>query len=137
MIDGAQCLSSLSAALNLDSRSQIATSHIFTDRVRSTRREVIFSLCLSVHTWGEGVPPPGPAREGDTPARSRQLGVPPAGMGYPTDGVLDTPRSVCPLRSRRRTFLVTCISCGFSFESSGNMCCAGRRRLVVEFGQKM
>ena len=30
--------------------------------------------------------------------------VPPAG-GYPTDGVLDMPRSVCRLRSRRRTFL--------------------------------
>ena len=34
----------------------------------------------------------------------------PMGGGYPTsyritDGVLDTPRSVCPLRSRRRTFL--------------------------------
>ena len=125
-----------------------------TDRVRSTRWEVIISLCSSVHTC-----------RGDTPARSSQRGreegssphvlpwldlpevphlgyppcrtwpgryptlatphpqpgpggypgypgqgVPPAG-GYPpppfreTDGVLDTPRSVCLLRSRR-TFLL-------------------------------
>ena len=60
------------------------------------------------------VPPIGPGR-GGTPTR----GVTPAGGycphqtwpgGYPCqggtrDGVLDTPRSVCLLRSRRRTFL--------------------------------
>ena len=88
---------------------------------------------------GGGVPRPGSDRGGGTPARSRQgRGVPqpgPAGR-YPTsgttlpparsdwggggtpprvtDGVLDTPRSVCLLRSRRRTFLychiVMCVS---------------------------
>ena len=176
----------------------------FTDRVRSTRREVIDSLCLSVHTCGgggilarssQGVPParssrgggvpqPGPARGYPTlgtPQSDLARGVPCCGvphlrsphqtwsgvpywgvphLGYPpirptdpllggtpsgtpirpgrgdtlwgyptsgppirpgrgdpcqggtpppvTDGVLDTPRSVCLLRSRRRTFLLFC-----------------------------
>ena len=109
---------------------------IFTNRVCSTRREVIVSPCLSVHTCGGGggVPQPSAARGsrvahlGHPPIRPGQgypcWGVPPlgyspsdlAGGGYPcrgggvtppqvTDGVLDTPRSVCLLRSRRRTFL--------------------------------
>ena len=148
------------------------------------RREVIFSLCLSVHTWGEGTPPrsmsrgapwpgpdgggggyshpaldggilpsldrgyPHPALDGGTLGRpwvqgtlTRDgvspwpgpdgippwpgMGFPPSGpgMGYPppiwtwtwdgnspppvrkTEGVVATRRSVCLLRSRRRTFL--------------------------------
>ena len=62
----------------------------------------------------EGVPPvkPGqgyPCWKGVSPIRPG-LGGTPAGGGYPpqvTDGVLDTPRSVCLLRSHRRTFLLT------------------------------
>ena len=64
----------------------------FTDRVRSTRREVIFSLCLSVHTWGGRVPRPGPDGEypiqpwtgGGTPARSKWGWY--AGEGVPWPG---------------------------------------------------
>ena len=55
--------------------------HIFTDRVRSTRWEVIVSLCLSVHTCGgEGYP-----------ARSSRLG---GGGGYSDQGV---PNQGCTL----------------------------------------
>ena len=136
------------------------TETIFTDRVRSTRREVIVSLCLSVHTCG-GVPRPGSSQPGGdtrwggtpcwggtppqvppmsdlaggTPPRVLPhqtwpggtpqpkgyptLGTPPIGPGrgvpllgeegtplQETDGVLDTLRSVCLLRSRRRTFFL-------------------------------
>ena len=171
-------------------------SDIVTDRVRSTRREVIVSLCQSTPsggggpasrrwggtppwvppcwTWlrdtqrgvphlryplvrpGWGVPQPGGTPTSDTPPCQTWLGIPHLGYppsdlaggypdggvppprvpphqtwpggtppqvpplssdlagGYPdgggtppqvTDGVLDTPRSVCLLRSRRRTFL--------------------------------
>ena len=51
---------------------------------------------------GQGVPPAGGYPTSGTPP------VRPGGGGTPlrqTDGVLDTPRSVCLLRSRRRTFL--------------------------------
>ena len=55
-----------------------------------------------------GVPPPQvpPIRPGwGYPCWGALLWYPPPqGGGYP-DGVLDTPRSVCLLRSRRRTFL--------------------------------
>ena len=158
---------------------------IFTDRVRSTRRELIVSLCLSVHTCrGGGTPARSSQPRGGTLTRSSHLGggypmggyptlgtphqtrpgVPQLGWGYPpwvpllsdlaggtppqvppirpgwggyptlgtpcqtwpgvpplsdlaggtptggtppriSDGVLDTPQSVCLLRSRRRTFL--------------------------------
>ena len=61
-----------------------------------------------------GYPPPGQVRRGST-----QGGVPPSRYGVPSgrdgvhpppqyrtaDGILDTPRSVCLLRPRRRTFL--------------------------------
>ena len=46
---------------------------------------------------GGGVPQPGP---------DRGVLVPPPPRYRTTDGVLDTPRSVCLLRSRRRTFLL-------------------------------
>ena len=90
---------------------------IVTDRVRSTREGNVFSLFT-------------PREEGGTPARTRGGGVPqpgPMGGGYPTsyritDGVLDTPRSVCLLRSRRRTFLFRndlCIQCKFQLSRTG------------------
>ena len=54
-------------------------SSLFTDRVRSTRREVIFSLCFTPHLGG-GVPH---LARGGTPAKSR-WGVPQLGpMGGP------------------------------------------------------
>ena len=64
---------------------------IFTDRVRSTRREVIVSLCHCTPVGG-GVPQPGPGRGGGgTPGRFSRggyptwLGVPPIrpGQGVP------------------------------------------------------
>ena len=60
-------------------------SLFFTDRVLSTRREVIVSLCLSVHTYrGGGVPEPGPGGEGGARARSSQGGTPIGGtLGTP------------------------------------------------------
>ena len=74
---------------------------------------------------GWGVPHPYRGYPSQVWLGGTQGGVPPAGMGYTpcqvwwgvpevgypsplyrtTDGVLDTPRSVCLLRSRRRTFL--------------------------------
>ena len=70
--------------------------------------------------WGT---PPQPSQDGGyprwgtpqqgwgTPQPDHNGGMPLAGMGYPlyrtADGVLDTPRSVCLLRSRRRTVLLT------------------------------
>ena len=165
---------------------KVSTNYVrvITDRVRSTRREVIVSLCLLVHTcrggtpaspsqpmrgypdrgvphlrypssqtwlggiliggtppwvppppcqtWLEGYPTSGTPNQtclGGTPPqvphqtwpRGTLMGgtppqVPPIlpGQGGTpmggtpprvTDGVLDTPRSVCLLRSRRRTFL--------------------------------
>ena len=60
---------------------------IITDRVHSTKREVIVSLCLSVHTCG-GHPGQGGACPGYPPARSGQ-GVPQSGGtcgGYPQPG---------------------------------------------------
>ena len=54
--------------------------YIITDRVRSTRQEVMFSVCPHL---GGGVPRPGPDR-GSTPARSRpKVGVPPSRDGVP------------------------------------------------------
>ena len=59
------------------------------------------------HTSGNPPHPPvRPGRGGGTPNTG--------GGGYPTsyritDGVLDTPQSVCLLRSRRRTFLLKII----------------------------
>ena len=76
----------------------LVQSTIVTDRVRSTREGYVLtlvcpSICLS--TGGGG--------GGGTPARSiRGRGTP---LYRTTDGVLDTPRSVCLLRSGRRTFL--------------------------------
>ena len=55
-----------------------------------------------------GVPCQGGTPPWVTPSQT-WLGGTPAGGGTPpqvTDGVLDTPRSVCLLRSRRRTFLL-------------------------------
>ena len=117
---------------------------IITDRVRSTRREVMFSVCPHLEggtpdrsRW-EGVPHPAlgnggtsarsngggypsqvwwPSRDGVPPPHARSGWIPHLGWGTPlagvpppryrtTDGVLDTPRSVCLLRSRRRTFLL-------------------------------
>ena len=57
---------------------------------------------------GWGVPLPGP--EGGTPQQRYPPHRVPPWQGVPpqyraADGVLDTPRSVCLLRSRRRTFL--------------------------------
>ena len=53
-----------------------------------------------------------PCRYGVPPWPGQEGGTPPTGMGYPpprrhrtTDGVLDTPRSVCLLRSRRTVLL--------------------------------
>ena len=60
------------------------------------------------------VPPPSDLAGGYPDGGVPDLGYPPVGPvpgGYPDGGgvpqrvVLDTPRSVCPLRSRRRTFL--------------------------------
>ena len=53
---------------------------------------------------------PGQVQMGATPARSRKGGTPARdGVPHPpdrtVDGVLDTRRAVCLLRSRRRTFL--------------------------------
>ena len=96
--------------------------NIIIDRVRSTREgnvltRVCPSICLSTPRRvtpqpgpvGGGPPQPGPAGGvlflGGTPARGR--GVPYLGLTplWETDGVLDMLRSVCLLRSRRRTFL--------------------------------
>ena len=102
--------------------------YFITDRVRSTRGGNSFTLYVCSHLrggggtrpgparsrWGEGVPcqggtqvPPGQVQMGEYLSR-----VPPPGQvqmgGYPgktTEGVLATRRSVCLLRSRRRTFL--------------------------------
>ena len=105
---------------------------IITNRVRSTRREVIVSLCLSVHTCsGEGGYPsqvqpvgyssqgaptygtPRPSQDGGIPQPGRCLPrYPPAksGWGVSQPGVppcqFRMPRSICLLRSRRRTFLL-------------------------------
>ena len=65
---------------------------IITDRVRSTRREVIFSLRLSVHTW-EGGWYPGQVQMKEYPGQVWMgwvpWGVPPGYPGYPLarDGV--------------------------------------------------
>ena len=146
-----------------------------TDRVRSTRREVIVSLCLSVHTcgggggvtlarsirggggtsaggapaWGtparevpaQGTPWPGQDTGGypsqgaptrGTPPGQVRMGVPQLG-GHPSrvpppppprdrtaHGVLDTPRSVCLLRSRRRTCYLIEIISGYSYVLHGS-----------------
>ena len=52
-------------------RKKTGMKLIFTDRVRSTRREVIVSLCLSVHTYGGGGYPARSSQgwEGGTSAR--------------------------------------------------------------------
>ena len=64
----------------LDSSQDVKS--FITDRICSMRREVIVSLCLSVHTLlGGGVPRTGPTRGGGYPSR----GVPLPG-GYPTSG---------------------------------------------------
>ena len=75
------------------------------------RREgyVLTRVCPSVCPHpGQGaparVPPIGPGWGVPPPIRPGQGGTP-TGGGYPTSVVLDTPRSVCLLRSRRRTFL--------------------------------
>ena len=93
-------------------------NNVITDWVRSTRWEVIVSLCLSVHTCGGGVvPQPGPASQpaggGGVPhlgyPPSNLTGVPPAGgvphLGYPPVGtgwgvppVGSTPPWVPPIR---------------------------------------
>ena len=66
----------------------------FTDRVRSTRREVMFSVCSHPGGGHDRVPPgQGWGNPPLPPPRDRTA-----------DGVLDTPWSVCLLRSRR-TFL--------------------------------
>ena len=75
------------------------------------------------HVQTERVSQPGPTggrypsqvQMGGYPCQVQMGGIPPPGMGHPpaggppwyrtTDGVLDTPRSVCLLRSRRRTLL--------------------------------
>ena len=95
----------------------------FTDRVHSTMGGYVFTgVCLfrwgaPVLGWGTpiwpgqmGSPPSGEVRMGYPPIWPGQYGVPPARDGVPPRdrravGVLDTPRSVCLLRSRRRTFL--------------------------------
>ena len=57
------------------------------------------------HTWPGGTP----CRGGGTPLRE-------------TDGVLDTPRSVCLLRSRRRTFLfLKLYFCSYSFRLTAGL----------------
>ena len=71
-----------------------------------------------------GGTPMGVPQQGNTPPQVPPMGqpggthwgVPPSDLagGIPprvTDGVLDTPRSVCLLRSRRRTFLLHCYFC--------------------------
>ena len=59
-------------------RPKRTINNIFTDRVRSTRREVIVSLCLSVHTsGGRGGTRPGPASWGVP-----HLGYPPIRPGW-------------------------------------------------------
>ena len=85
--------------------------HIVTDRVRSTRREVIFSLCLSVHTHGGYQVQPGgggypiSGQRGypnPTLDRSRQgvpWGTPPARDGVPPCLDLDRGGGT-PARSR-------------------------------------
>ena len=56
-------------------------------------------------TWPRGYPAGGtPPWVPPTPIRPGRGVTPP----WVTDGVLDTPRSVCLLRSRRRTFLFQC-----------------------------
>ena len=72
----------------------LGKSVIITDRARSTRREVIVSLCLSVHTCGGGgVPQPDGTRpEYHPPARSG-WGVPQPGdvhLGHPPPGQVRT-----------------------------------------------
>ena len=87
---------------------------IFTDSVRSTRREVMFSV---FPTGGKGVVPhldgryPPPPSQGTTPGQGR---YPPGQGRYPppvtgADGVLDMPRLACLLPSRR-VFLLPEIS---------------------------
>ena len=63
---------------------------------RRRKGYVLTCVCLSVHRGGY-------------PSQV-QWGVPPSSLGqgevpHPTEGVLDTPWSVCLLRSRRRIFL--------------------------------
>ena len=71
------------------------TFTVITDRVRSTRREVIFSLCQCTPVGGGG-----------TSARGT---LPPSPLRDRTaHGVLDKRRSVCLLRSRKRNFLLPC-----------------------------
>ena len=97
---------------------------------------VLTRVCLSVCPHLGGIPRPGPDGEVRQPGSARggipkvirpgwgvplRGGTPPQvppigpGQGYPcwggtpprvADGVLDTPQSVCLLRSRRRTFLL-------------------------------
>ena len=55
---------------------------------------------------GRGVPNGGYPTSGTPPHRTWLGGTSTGGGGYPTSVVLDTPRSVCLLRSRRRTFLL-------------------------------
>ena len=72
---------------------------VFTDRVRSTRWEVIFSLCLSVHTCGGGGGPwPGP--DWGYPGHVQMRGY------RTTYGVLDTPQLGMPLAFTQEDFLV-------------------------------
>ena len=72
------------------------------------RREgyVLTRVCPSVCLSHLGYPPSDLA-EGGTPAGGGEgwVGIPPS----VTDGVLDTPRSVCLLRSRRRIFLLSTV----------------------------
>ena len=82
----------------LNEHRQEQPNFFFTDHVRSTRREVIVSLCLSVHTlWAGGGGGrgtwPGPAR-GGTPARGHLPGVPPCQVrmgGIPARGCTPQP----------------------------------------------
>ena len=68
----------------------VELNSVFTDRVCSTRREVIFSLCLSVHTWGRydsqvqrGLPPSNLGWGGTLARSGWGVGVPPAKDGIP------------------------------------------------------
>ena len=99
---------------------------IFTDRVRSTTVRYCFHRCLSVQRGERGYPKVPTPQPRYLPTSQVLMGkgypkvpTPPSEGTYPlpkvptplprdrtADRVLDTPRSVCLLRSCRRTFLL-------------------------------
>ena len=97
----------LSYLIYTSSRHSGQSIQLFTDCIRSTTEGYVFrGVCLL--TGGGGTP--SRSRQGGTPPPPSRDGVPPLPPVRPTEGVLAMRRSVCLLRSRRRTFLFISIS---------------------------